>query len=63
MSQTPFLEVSEAISLMGGRLREVKRIEMEEFPDRRYLVVIDKLSNTPDQYPRRPGIPAKRPLV
>ena len=52
-----------AISLLGGNLREVKRIELAEFADERWLVIIDKVAPTPPQYPRRPGIPAKRPLV
>ena len=59
------LEVSQsarAISLLGGSLREVKRVDLEEFPDERWLVIIDKASPTPLSYPRRPGIPAKRPL-
>ncbi|MFC2001931.1 16S rRNA (guanine(527)-N(7))-methyltransferase RsmG [Chloroflexota bacterium] len=59
------LEVSSAdraIGLMGGELREVKRVELEEFTDERCLVIIDKMLPTPQQYPRRPGIPAKRPL-
>ncbi|MBA7651424.1 Ribosomal RNA small subunit methyltransferase G [subsurface metagenome] len=51
-----------AISLLGGNLREVKRIELEEFTDQRQLIVIDKISPTPTQYPRHPGIPTKRPL-
>jgi 16S rRNA (guanine527-N7)-methyltransferase len=51
-----------AIELLGGKLREVKRIELEEFADERYLVVIDKIAPTPEKYPRRPGIPGKRPL-
>jgi len=52
-----------AVSIMGGRLAEVKRIELPEFDDERWLVAIDKVENTPPRYPRRPGIPAKRPLV
>ncbi len=51
-----------AIGLLGGKLREKKRIELEEFADERYLVVIDKIAPTPEQYPRRPGVPGKRPL-
>jgi len=51
-----------AIELLGGRLRELKRVELAEFADERYLVIIDKISPTPAKYPRRPGIPAKRPL-
>jgi 16S rRNA (guanine527-N7)-methyltransferase len=52
-----------AIDLIGGKLREVRRVEMEEFTDERWLVIIDKISPTLPKYPRRPGIPGKRPLV
>jgi 16S rRNA (guanine527-N7)-methyltransferase len=51
-----------AIDIMGGRLREIRVVDLPEFGDRRFLVVIDKVSPTPAKYPRRPGIPAKRPL-
>lgn len=60
------LEISQtakAISTLGGNLREVKRIELEEFTDERYLIIIEKVTPTPTQYPRRPGMPAKRPIV
>ena len=51
-----------AIEILGGGLREVRPVDLAEFADKRYLVVIDKLSPTSPKYPRRPGIPAKRPL-
>ena len=51
-----------AIELLGGRLGEIKKLEMEEFPAERWLIVIDKASPTPEKYPRRPGMPEKRPL-
>ncbi len=54
---------AKAISTLGGNLREVKRVDLEEFSDERRLIIIDKVSVTPPQYPRRPAIPAKRPLV
>ena len=59
------LEISraaKAISLLGGKLREVKGIDLEEFTDERRLIIIDKASPTPQQYPRHPGIPSKRPI-
>ncbi len=56
-------QASKAISLLGGSLREVRKIDLEEFTDERWLVVIDKVLSTPQQYPRRPGMPAKRPIV
>ncbi len=52
-----------AINLLGGSLREVKSIDLEEFADERWLVIIDKILPAPPQYPRRPGIPAKRPIM
>ena len=55
-------QAAKAIGTMGGSLREVKRIELEEFPDERYLIIIDKVSLTPALYPRRPGMPAKKPI-
>jgi 16S rRNA (guanine527-N7)-methyltransferase len=60
---TEISEAATAISRLGGNLRESKRVELEEFTDERRLVIIDKVSPTPPKYPRRPGIPAKRPLI
>jgi 16S rRNA (guanine527-N7)-methyltransferase len=56
-------QATKAISILGGNLRVVKKIDLEEFTDERQLIIIDKVSVTPLKYPRRPGIPAKRPLV
>ncbi|MFC1917730.1 16S rRNA (guanine(527)-N(7))-methyltransferase RsmG [Chloroflexota bacterium] len=55
-------QAASAIALMGGKLREVKEIQMTEFAEKRYLVVIDKISASPAKYPRRSGMPEKRPL-
>jgi 16S rRNA (guanine527-N7)-methyltransferase len=51
-----------AIATLGGRLSQMKRIELDEFDDERYLVIIDKMHQTPSKYPRRPGLPKRRPL-
>jgi 16S rRNA (guanine527-N7)-methyltransferase len=56
-------QADKAITLLGGRLREVKKIDLGELPDRRSLVVIDKVALTPQNYPRRSGVPEKKPLV
>ncbi len=56
-------QAAKAISLLGGRLRETKRVDLEEFTDERQLIIIDKVSPTPESYPRRSGIPSKRPLI
>ena len=56
-------QATRAISLLGGNLREVKKIDLAEFTDERWLVVVEKIGLTPEKYPRRPGMPAKRPLL
>jgi 16S rRNA (guanine527-N7)-methyltransferase len=61
---TEEVEKSEkAIKVMGGDLREIKRVELEELSDDRWLIIIDKLLPTPPNYPRRPGMPEKRPII
>lgn len=51
-----------AISLLGGQLKKVVPVELLGLAETRNLVLIDKVARTPDTYPRRPGMPAKRPL-
>jgi 16S rRNA (guanine527-N7)-methyltransferase len=51
-----------AITLLGGELRRVVPLELPGLPEDRSLVLIEKVAPTPSTYPRRPGIPAKRPL-
>ncbi len=60
--QQEVAQAERAIGLMGGELQEVKGIDLAEFGDKRSLVIIDKVSPTPPRYPRRPGMPRKRPL-
>jgi len=51
-----------AIRMLGGRLRQLVKVELPGVVEDRYLVVIDKIAATPPQYPRRAGIPSKNPL-
>ncbi len=51
-----------AIRLLGGQLRRLVPVTLPGVADQRYLVVIDKVAATPPTYPRRPGMPAKKPL-
>jgi 16S rRNA (guanine527-N7)-methyltransferase len=52
-----------AITLLGGALHQVLPVELPGLPEDRSLVVIEKVSPTPTVYPRRTGIPTKRPLL
>ncbi|MBN1580053.1 MAG: 16S rRNA (guanine(527)-N(7))-methyltransferase RsmG [Anaerolineae bacterium] len=51
-----------AIAVLGGKLKTVLPIELLGLAETRNLVLIEKSARTPAKYPRRPGIPSKRPL-
>lgn len=51
-----------AINILGGRLHQLIPVTLPGVEDERYLVVIEKIAATPERFPRRVGIPAKRPL-
>lgn len=53
---------AQAFKLLGGRLRQLTRVELPGVADERYLVVLDKFAATPAAYPRKAGIAAKKPL-
>ena len=50
-----------AIAVTGGALKEVRPVSLEGLSQRN-LVVVEKVSETPERYPRRPGMPSKNPL-
>lgn len=51
-----------ATGVLGGRLDAVYPVSITGLTDDRILVVVDKLRPTPEQYPRRVGLPAKQPI-
>ena len=51
-----------ALRVLGGHLRQLLPVTLPGVVEERYLVVIDKVAATPSGYPRKVGVPAKRPL-
>lgn len=51
-----------AISSLGGKLTEVKRIDIEDTELQHNLVVINKVKQTSNIYPRKAGIISKNPI-
>lgn len=51
-----------AIGVLGGCVRRSVLVKIPGLDEPRALVVIDKIAPTPDKYPRRAGMPAKRPI-
>jgi 16S rRNA (guanine527-N7)-methyltransferase len=56
------IRAGKAIAVLGGKLDRIKKIELDEFDDARCLVIIGKIYPTPNKYPRRPGLPKRRPI-
>src|SRR5512140_2130705 len=52
----------QAIHLLGGKLRQVIPVSLPGIVDDRFLILIDKFAATPPKYPRKSGIPVKKPL-
>ncbi len=55
-------EAMRAIRELGGSAPEIKEISLPADAGERSLVCIGKERRTPRQYPRKPGVPAKKPV-
>lgn len=51
-----------AINLLGGKIDKVDYFELPNSDISRNVIIIDKIKNTPNRYPRKAGIPSKEPL-
>ncbi len=51
-----------AIKTMGGRLERIERIYSNEVEFNHNIIFIEKIKNTPAQYPRKAGTPSKNPI-
>ncbi|PVV85252.1 16S rRNA (guanine(527)-N(7))-methyltransferase RsmG [Dehalogenimonas alkenigignens] len=51
-----------ALRILGGDLRQIVEIDAQILGGERKLIVAAKSSLTPPEYPRRSGLPAKKPL-
>jgi len=51
-----------AFRLLGGHLSKIVPVLLPGVSDEHFLVVADKIAATPAVYPRRVGVPAKKPL-
>jgi len=60
--QVEITAAAQALALLGGELRQILAYTLPFCGEGRSLVVIGKTGETPQKYPRRPGMPSKRPL-
>lgn len=55
-------EAEKAISVFGGRIEKQVQFILPNSNIYRNLLVIKKIKNTPNKYPRKAGLPAREPL-
>lgn len=51
-----------AIKQLGGKIKQTVTMTLPGTDEERNLILIDKVSATPKKYPRRPGLPSKKPI-
>ena len=56
-------ESAAALKLLGAEIEALIPVELPRVPETRHLVLVYKCAATPSKYPRRVGVPLKRPLV
>ena len=55
-------EAQGAIKILGGKLKGVHKVKLPTTDIVRSIVIIEKISKTPEKYPRRAGTAKKKPL-
>ena len=58
-----FSSAKKAIKILGGGDSSVERFLLEGSDAERSFVMISKSVSTPKKYPRKPGLPAKEPIL
>lgn len=56
-------KAKKAIEILGGKIEKVDEITLPTTDIKRKIVIIKKIKNTPNKYPRKAGTPAKEPII
>jgi len=56
-------EAKKAIEVLGGEIEVVEKLYLPDTDMERNIVVIKKVKNTPNKYPRKAGMPSKQPII
>lgn len=52
-----------AIEVLGGKIEKIIELKLPETDINRNIIIIKKVKNTPNTYPRKPGLPSKQPII
>lgn len=55
-------EAQKAIEVLGGKIVSIEKLTLPNSDIERNVIIIEKIKQTPKQYPRKAGTPAKEPI-
>lgn len=55
-------KATNALKILNGTIEKVEKYKLPESDINRSVIIIKKIGNTPQRYPRKPGMPTKEPL-
>lgn len=55
-------DAAHALNVLGGRIRSIEAFRLPGIDEPHHLVIVEKTAPTPRDYPRKPGIPTRKPL-
>lgn len=56
-------DAKNAIKLLGGEIEKIDNFVLPDTDIERNIIVIRKVKNTPGEFPRKAGVPAKNPII
>ena len=60
--QEEIVESKKAIELLGGKIEKIEEFYLPDTNIQRTIIIINKIKNTPSKFPRKAGIPTKKPI-
>lgn len=61
-AETEIAKAENALAILNGRIKATEEFTLSDNVQKRVLIDIEKTGLTPEKYPRRAGVPAKKPL-
>ncbi|SKA14209.1 16S rRNA m(7)G-527 methyltransferase [Pilibacter termitis] len=62
-SEEELQEAKKAIATLGGKLGKIEQYNLATTNEQRTIIEIEKRKETPNKYPRKAGLPNKKPIV
>ncbi len=56
-------EANNAIEILGGKIEKIEKLQLPDSDIVRNNIIIRKVKNTPNKYPRKAGTPQKEPII